>query len=386
MKLYEHIKRRLNDFIVEEKITFNEGGDYPLYRLKKSNISTIEAIRLLAKIFKIHPADIGFAGLKDKFGITSQYITLIKKDIPEKLCLKRINGKWVKVKNVDFSSETGLCIKFIGNVEKKLSIGEIDGNYFRIKIRNLSKEKIKKIHRNIEIVRQFGFPNYFGEQRFGNLKGQKDFILLYLLKGDYKKVIEIYLKNKGYRGPLGNWEEIYGKLKDFLEVYEKDFILGLKRGLKPEKALRILPKNVRLMFNFAFQSFLWNRYLHIYIREKYPYKTVDFINNWKLNFYTYVGDLEHLKNLEIPYTGKDFKIKDCYLETIIPEVLKEFKIKESDFGKEVIGIKILTDGKRKAIIFPKNIEIYQNSGNSLTISFFLPTGSYATVLLRNLLS
>ncbi len=386
MKLYRHFKKNISDFIVEEKILQRKEGDYPLYILKKSNTSTMEAIRVLSKFLKIHPADIGFAGLKDKYGITSQYITLIKKSFPEEICFIQKKGKWKKEEKINFEKETGFCIKKAGFYPKKLEIGELEGNYFRVTLRNLTKEQKKQIFENIELVRNFGFANYFGEQRFGTLRGKKYFILSYLLKDDYWKAVEVYLRNKGYRGKLENWEEVYRLIKNKLEIYERDFILGLKRGLKPEKAFRILPKNIRLMFNFSFQSYLWNRYLYHYIKEKYPYKVVDFINNWKLAFYTRVYDIDYLKNLEIPYTGKEFKVEDDILKKSIERVLKETDIKKEDFERTVIGIKVLTDGKRKAIVFPEHIKIKNRSKDSLTVHFFLPSGSYATVLLRNLLS
>ncbi len=386
MKLYNHFKKNSFDFIVEEKIKHVEGGEYPLYLLKKSNVSTMEAIRLLSRFFKIHPADIGFAGLKDKFGITTQYITLIKGNFPESVCFTQRHGRWLKTKNINFYEETGFCIKKVGTRYKKLNLGELEGNYFTIVLRNLSKQQRTVLYQNIELVKEYGFANYFGEQRFGNLKGQKFFILPYLLKGDYHKAVEIYLRNKGYKGPLGNWEEIYRKMKGKLEIYERDFILGLKRGLKPEKAFRILPKNIRLMFDFAFQSFLWNKYLAKYIKEKYPYKTVDFINNWKLAFYLRVYDLDYLKSLEIPYTGKEHKVQDDILKNVMKQTLRELDIKEEDIEREVIGIKVLTDGKRKAIVFPENLKISKKSEKSLVLNFFLPSGSYATVLLRDLLS
>jgi tRNA pseudouridine13 synthase len=386
MKLYNHFKRYLADFIVQEKISTIEGGDYPLYILKKSNVSTMEAVRLIGRFLKIHPADIGFAGLKDKFGITSQYITLIKGSFPEKVCFVQKQGRWKKVDFVNFYEETGFCIQKVGTRVKKIELGELEGNYFTVTLRNISKEDRKRIYKNIDLVLKYGFANYFGEQRFGNLKGQKHFILPYLLKGDFRKSIEIYLRNKGYKGRLDNWEEVYRRMKGKLEIYERDFILGLKRGLKPEKAFRILPKNIRLMFNFAFQSFLWNKYLYRYIKEKYPYKTVDFINNWKIAFYLRVYDLEYLKELEIPYTGKEYSVCDDLLRKIIKQTLREQGIKEEDINREIIGIKVLTDGKRKAVVFPENLKVQGKNNKVLTIQFFLPSGSYATVLLRNLLS
>ncbi len=385
IKLYNHFKKNISDFIVEEKIPLTKEGEFPLYLLKKSNVSTLEAVRILSRFFKIHPADIGFAGLKDKYGITSQYITLPKGNFPEKLCLLQKRGKWIKTEKINFYKETGFCIERVGSYNKKLEVGELEGNFFTVTLKNLSKDQRQLIFQNTEFIKEFGFANYFGEQRFGTLKGFKQFLLPYLLKGDYWKAVEIYLRIKGYKGPLKNWEEIYKVLKGKLEIYERDFILGLKRGLKPEKAFRILPKNIRLMFNFSFQSYLWNRYLYLYIKKKYPYKVVDFINNWKLAFYTEVYDFNYLKNLEISYTGKEFKVKDKLLKEIIQQVLKDAGVKEEFFEKEIIGIKVLTDGKRKAIVIPEELSI-RKENKDIILKFFLPSGSYATILLRAILS
>ncbi|NPA53120.1 MAG: tRNA pseudouridine(13) synthase TruD [Aquificae bacterium] len=96
--------------------------------------------------------------------------------------------------------------------------------------------------------------------------------------------------------------------------------------------------------------------------------------------------MDYLKNLEIPYTGKVFKIEDDILKRIIKETLKKYKIREEDIEREVIGIKVLTDGKRKAIVFPKDLKVKHKKDDSLELDFFLPAGSYATILLRNILT
>ena len=385
IKLYNHFKKNISDFIVEEKISLDKRGEYPLYLLKKSNVSTLEAVRILSRFLKIHPADIGFAGLKDKYGITSQYLTFPKGDYPKNICFVQKNGKWLKTNKTNYEKGTGFCIEKKGSYKKKLEVGELEGNFFTVTLKNLSKEQRKLIFKNADFIKEYGFANYFGEQRFGTLKGFKQFLLPYLLKGDYWKAIEVYLRIKGYKGPLKNWEEVYRILKGKLEIYERDFILGLKRGLKPEKAFRILPKNIRLMFNFSFQSYLWNRYLYLYIKNKYSHKIVNFINNWKLAFYIQVQDFDYLKNLEIPYTGKEFSVEDKLLKEIIQKVLKETEIKEEFFEKEIIGIKVLTDGKRRVVVIPKDLAV-KKKGSDLILSFFLPSGSYATILLRALLS
>ncbi|WP_457641527.1 tRNA pseudouridine(13) synthase TruD [Persephonella sp.] len=387
--LQNYIKKKPSDFVVDEvlNIKLEENGEFQIFKLKKSNVSTIQIVRFLSKLFHIKPSEIGFAGLKDKFAVTTQYISIpFHYNIPETVCYIQKAGKWEETKKKpDFERSPAFCLKRLGYTDKEISLGDNSGNLFSIKIYNLTKEKRENFYKNLEIVKKYGFPNYFGEQRFGSVKGRNDFIFLYLLKGKMEKALKIYFSVKGEVRNWGKWELLYRDLKGCLESYEKDLILGLKRGLSFEKAVRILPKNIRLMFNFAFQSFLWNEYLKKYIEKKYPFKRVPFIHSWKLSFYLNIDDLEYLKELNIPYTNTEYKTKDKLLENIIQGTLKEYEIKKEFFGKEIIGIKVLTDGIRKAIVFPEQIKITEKTKKSIRINFFLPAGSYATTFLRAIL-
>jgi len=383
-----YIKKELSDFIVEEVINkkIKDNGDFQIYKLKKANLSTIQIIRYLSSYLRLKPSDIGFAGLKDKFGITTQYLSFPSDaKLPEKTAFTLKNGRWRKVDNPDFLKSSSFSLEKLGYCENCIKLGDNKGNKFSIKIRNIDKDKKERLYENLNRIVDNGFPNYFGEQRFGSVKGRNDFIFLYLLRGETEKALRIYFSIKGNVKNWGKWNELYRDLKWKLESYERDLILGLKRGLSFEKAVRILPKNIRLMFNFAFQSYLWNEYLRKYIERKYPYKKIKFINRWYLSFYTKIFDIDYIKNLKIPFLNREYRTDDIILSGIIEETLREVGLKEDDLGKEVAGIKALTDGERKAVVLPKDIKITEKTKNSLRINFFLPTGSYATIFLRALL-
>ncbi|ACO03560.1 MAG TPA: tRNA pseudouridine(13) synthase TruD [Persephonella sp.] len=383
-----YIKKELSDFIVEEVFDkeIKEKGDYQIFILTKSNLSTIQVVRFLASFYRLKPSDIGFAGLKDRFAITKQYLSFPSDiNIPERVVFQLRNGKWEKTDNVDFSRSTAFSLEKIGYSDSPIKLGDNRGNLFSIKIHNLNREMRRLFYENLDRAKIYGFPNYFGEQRFGSVKGRNDFIFLYLLKGETEKALKLYFSIKGSVKNWGNWEKLYRDLRGVLENYERDLILGLKRGLSFEKAVRILPKNIRLMFNFAFQSYLWNEYLRRYIEKKYPYKRVPFIHNWYLSYYIELYDLEYMKDLKIPYLNRDYRTEDDLLKGIIEKTLEEKGIREEHYGKEIAGIKVLTDGERPAITFPQDIRITDKTKKSLRINFFLPTGSYATVFLRALL-
>ncbi|WP_456420088.1 tRNA pseudouridine(13) synthase TruD [Thermovibrio sp.] len=387
MKLYSRIKTRPEDFVVEEVplLEPKEEGKYYLVKLKKRDVSTLEALRVLSRLEKISLKKIGFAGLKDRYAITTQYLT-IPEDYPvEKACYRIVKNRWVKTESLDFDREAGFCIEPVGRVNRPLTLGDLKGNRFTIVIRNFEKNLREKFYRNYEIVKRYGFPNYFGEQRFGSVKSRDDFVLRYLLRGDFDGALRSYFFGKSQIDFWGDWRRLYKTLSPALEEYEKDLIRGLMRGLTAEKAFRILPKNVRLMFNFAFQSFLWNEVLREYVEAKYPFVRVPFINNWKLSYYLEVYDIDYLKELRIPYTGREFKVEDKVLKRAMERVFKRYGIKEEWFDKEVGGMVVMTDGLRRAAVFPEGFKILEKSKRHMKLTFTLPPGSYATVLLRFLL-
>ncbi|WP_297444760.1 tRNA pseudouridine(13) synthase TruD [Desulfurobacterium sp.] len=385
MKLYSHIKKIPEDFVVEEvpALKVVSEGAFDVFILKKRNVSTLEAVRIISKLLKFSLKSIGFAGLKDKYAVTTQYITVPSGKITEEKLSFYNDGRWRVGKR---QSNSSFEIKFIGKSKKPLTIGNIYGNKFTIKIRNFEKSMREKFYRNLQTVKLYGFPNYFGEQRFGSVKSRDDFVLRYILKGDFVKALKVYFLGKEKIDMLTDWQNIYKVLKPTLEEYEKDLLRGLLKGLPAEKAFRILPKNIRVMFNFAFQSYLFNRILGEYILNKYSYRQVPFINNWKLYFYLEVPDFEYFKNLQIPYTGKNLPPEDSLLKKVMKKVFKEEKVTPSVFDMEIAGMKVMTDGQRKAVVIPENFKIVSKTKKDVTIQFILPPGSYATILLRALLS
>ncbi len=144
----------INDFVVDEVQSFpkfhrtNRGvaaisGPYSLCLLRKCNMNTKDAIKFLEKF-----GDVGYAGLKDKFAVTTQYVT-IKGDV-----------KNVKTKNLELTK--------IGNINKPIQIGDLLGNRFRITLHGCRTENMKKLAKELTVM-----PNYFGPQRFSRDNHEK---------------------------------------------------------------------------------------------------------------------------------------------------------------------------------------------------------------------
>ncbi len=163
------IKTQAADFIVEELLPFQpEGnGEHVFLHIQKTGENTEYVARLLARIANVRQRDIGFAGLKDRHGITTQWFSV-----------------WLPGKaDPDWSAAETENIKILQAIRhpRKLKRGVLTGNNFTILIRDFAGDQDKTIAQ-LEMIKTQGFPNYYGEQRFGN-NGQNINTALVLFNG-----------------------------------------------------------------------------------------------------------------------------------------------------------------------------------------------------------
>ncbi len=370
------LKERPEDFFVREikNLNLKEKGRYAYFLLRKRNMTTLDAVRRVAKELGVSAETVGTAGLKDKEAITEQFISV---ENPR------------AIKNL---REENLTLTFLGYGDEPVRMGEIEGNYFEITVRSIGKKKREYLRRSIDFVREFGFENYFGEQRFGSIKFAQEFVAKLLLKGDYEGALKEYLtsmKDRRRRRELlkrwGRWKEFIKFMPQTSEL-ELSIVRDLIKGKTFEETLSRLPKRIKLLFSFAYQSYLWNRYLNTFVVRYFKHCSVPFLR-WRLSFIREITPevFEEIKDLEIPFLGTQYKPSNKKIELIIREVLEEEGLTPQDLEARRIGIKLLSDGVRKAFVFPKDLKVLEEGGDFVKLSFVLPPGSYATVLLRKLL-
>lgn len=292
-----------DDFIVEEIpsrkyfVKFRRGasgvqsinGPFTLGLLTKRGMTTRDALRFVQKELSIKIDDIGYAGLKDKFALTSQYIT-IKGEAQE------LTGKDVQ-------------LKIIGHTDKMMQVGDLEGNRFTIRLHGCKDlENIINLERELEK----GIPNYFGPQRFG----------------------------------MHRDNHIIGKmiLKDQAEALK---IINERNNQKFDSLLRLEKRAVKFYIH-AYQSYLFNKILSTYRKQT---------------------------SQKLPVIGYDTQP-----DGKIRKVLQEEKIETSDFSIRNLSLKC-RGSLRDAFVEPKDFR-HEIDGNTLTIFFTLPKGSYATVLIR----
>jgi len=179
------MKEKPEYFQVKEiiNLNYNQHGKYAYILLKKRNYNTADCINIISKILKINKKEIGYAGIKDKLAITTQYISIPRLD----------KSKIDKIKLKDIS------LKFLGYGNERISLGFLNGNKFKIRF----EKEIPKIN---------FFENYFDGQRFGINKNNHILGKL-IIKRDFKKLNSLMEKSE-------NNYEYKTKLRFYLNSYQ----------------------------------------------------------------------------------------------------------------------------------------------------------------------
>ncbi|HBC7139147.1 TPA: tRNA pseudouridine(13) synthase TruD [Proteus mirabilis] len=147
------LKSTPEDFKVSEDLgfTLDGEGEHVMVRVRKTGCNTAFVAEKLAKFAGIHPRDASYAGLKDRNAVTEQWFCL------------RMPGKEMP----DFSQFTleGCEILTTTRQQRKLRIGTLKGNHFTLVLRDISD--VTSVETRLVEIQKQGVPNYFGVQRFG---------------------------------------------------------------------------------------------------------------------------------------------------------------------------------------------------------------------------
>lgn len=151
-----YFKHSARDFVVDEipLYEFSGEGEHVVVKVRKKSLSTWEMLTKIAQALDIKTRDIGYAGMKDKHAMTTQYIS-INKQHEEKLDQLSIEG--IKILEKTYHNN-------------KIRTGHLKGNRFFIRLKKVTPADAKKIEQAVKHISKEGMPNYFGFQRFGNDK------------------------------------------------------------------------------------------------------------------------------------------------------------------------------------------------------------------------
>ncbi len=152
--LIARLRARPEDFVVEEILGYaaDGEGEHALLVVEKRGHETQWVARELARFADISPVGIGFAGLKDRHAVTRQAFSVH--------LAGRAEPDWSA-----FPHE-GVRILSSQRHRRKLKRGALAGNRFTLGLRQVEGDR-ERGERVLAALRDRGVPNYFGEQRFG---------------------------------------------------------------------------------------------------------------------------------------------------------------------------------------------------------------------------
>ena len=181
----ENLRVKPEDFLVKEIPSYppeKKDGKFTIAEITSTSWETNLLLRELSGRLHISKKRINFAGTKDKRAKTTQIMSFY--NIPvEKI-------KEIKIKDVE--------IKNIYQSDKPVKLGNLNGNYFEIIIRNINQQiKPEKVTEIFSVIQNNGgFPNFFGIQRFGIIRPITHIVGKYIVQGDFEKaVMSIYCKS-----------------------------------------------------------------------------------------------------------------------------------------------------------------------------------------------
>ena len=421
------IKNRYKDFIVKE-ITYSghvleinedyaptsysvESKDkYTTFNLVKINKDTFEAVRLISDALGIAPKAIEYSGLKDKRAISVQQAS-IKGNHVEKLRKLKIND---------------IFIRNINPSKYPVKLGSNWGNHFEITIRNIKPKgnEKKKIEELLALLRTHGFTNYYGLQRFGTFRPNSHLLGRFILEGEFKKafdelVIATYSselpQSQRVREDLrktGDLEKAYNTFPKSLN-YERTAIKYLLDNPGDyEGAINHLPKYLIKLLISSFQSYLFNR--TISLRHK---KGISLTKPIKGDVFNILDDENGNKTkIKYNYNGLyDKFLKEAYelnrakivfpligyntnlnefpsIKSLVLEIMDNEGISLDIFTSKLLETYEFKGSFRPIIIKPLGLKILEYADDDLfqnryklKIEFSLQKGSYATLLLREII-
>jgi tRNA pseudouridine13 synthase len=337
--------------------------------------------------------DVGYAGLKDAQAVTRQVFS-IRGTTEEKV----MGLKW-----------PDLTVLWAARHGNKLRIGHLSGNRFAVKVRDVNPADVVRIKAPLDTLQRRGMPNYFGEQRFGR-RGDNDRLGAALVRGDYEGVLKLLLGSpdsavddgqthaaraaydRGDReGSMRQWPRRSGM--------ERRVLARLIKTGRAGSAVWAIDEKIRRLWVSALQSRLFNDVVARRVEADALDRVMDGDLAWKHdNGACFQVESTRLAEEQARCDAFEISASGPLLgyRTTMPaggeplrienEAMAAHGLSPKDFRSEHVGR--VKGARRPLRVQPKDVELaggVDDYGAHVTVAFTLPAGSFATVLMRELM-
>lgn len=392
-----HLRGEPEDFRVIELGDGPKPGDGPFTaaRIELRNWETNRFAGIAARKLGIKPGMVGFAGMKDKRAVTEQWFTF--------KCPEERLANLAELSDVQVLEQR--------RTNNKTFAGAHDGNRFVLRVRGHEGDEATVDACLDQIRAQGGVPHFFGHQRFGSgvrpITAQMGKLIV---EGDLEAAVRLYCGQ-----PIeGEREETYLARQAFdedgpeaaLKILPKP--LDLERAMmerlvkRPDDwrgALMALPHNLRTLFVHAHQSWAFNHILSARIdaglglREAHIGDRVMGVDDDGTQT-VLVSERNQVRVqqevdagravLTAPLPGTDTEMAEGLMGDMEAKTLERLGMEARDFRcRELPGA--ASDGRRRGVLqHVRDLDVAWVDGDPV-VSFGLGRGSYATVVMREVL-
>ncbi len=403
------IKSQPQDFIVDEVLDpaylakiEQKPGPFVVYHLTKESLTTPEAVFYFSKALGMPASKVLAAGLKDKHAQTTQHVTVEAGRNADKFP-KMMEGQSWKAKRVGF-------------VHAPINSQAIQANRFKVTIRGMTR----KDNENLDLAAhalmaepqdlasgkgRLLVVNYYGNQRFGGARAGEGFLAPLMIKGQFEAALKIILASphrkdmrqlKNFKQTCkdewGKWQAMLPKLPkmSLRAPIEKLARSGGKTPHDFREAFAALPYFEQQMAVEAWQSLLWNRTACKLIEAHGPVARV--LDDTFCRIAFPVPSTVHAKwrSLMLPVLGKNSELHEPW-KAAAEAVLAEEGITTAELKIPGLDRPWFAEVERQLFIEATNFHAANPQQDETqeasvrfkrTLSFTLPRGCYATVLLR----
>ena len=374
------LKRQADDFVVTEVLNVEPvGGPFAVYRLTKTEVGTHEALAQISRTWNIPRHQVSHCGLKDRKALTSQTITIR-------------NGPHHDLQQDSFE----VC--YVGQTNEAANAGWIQANQFEIVLRDAGRETAQRLQSLCQQSDSLAFPNYFDEQRFGSLGASGEFSAAAACRRDYERAIWLLLADPGsfdftdekrekgiLREHWGDWTACKERLSRSHRRSVVTYLVDHSQGFR--KAYGLIRPELRGLSLSAFQSAVWNRMLATWLESSGP--STDTVT---------AGDAElpikmipeRIVDARLPLVSSRSRGLSQKQEQLAEAALRHYGLTRREMKIAFPRDRFFSRAERLCVLRPTDVsvttakdELYPDR-MKINLSFSLPAGSYATMLLRGL--